>query len=163
MKKMKLLLVLIVSSCTITKDMSFINKVLNDFNRYSYFLVIEVKTTKNKDSYIIQNHNLFNYLQNTDKVSKEDYIKIMRDKLANKMPLTIDNPTSNFIKISDNENVKINAKKGLTLFIETYFDNRIVLKENVTEAEKIAIIQQLFEWKVPCKIDDETGYLIISK
>ena len=160
---MKLLIILIVSSCVGTMDISFINKVLNDFDKYSYFLVIEVKTLKTTESYIIQNHNLFNYLKNTKKISKENYINIMKDKLTKKTPLIIDNPNSNFIKISKNENVESNAKKGLAEFIKTYFDNEKVLKENIVEVEKIAIIQKLFEWKVPCKIDDETGYLIISK
>lgn len=161
---MKLLLALILSSCTMNKDTLFYDKVTNDFDRYSYFLSIQLQSSNGKDKFIIENDDLYNYLQQSQNIEKVQYKKVIKDKLINRLPLEIsNNPTSNFIKVPEIESVNANAKKGIDEFIKIYFENEKVLKDGVTDNERTAIIQKLFEWEIASKIDDETGYLVLSR
>lgn len=59
--------------------------------------------------------------------------------------------------------VEANAKKGADEFIKIYFDNGKTLKDGIIVDERTAIIQKLFEWEISSKIDDETGYLVMSR
>jgi hypothetical protein len=96
-------------------------------------------------------------------IDKKQYIKKIKEQLIKKSSIAINNPNSNFIKVPDIPGVKVNAKKGVDEFIKIYFNNGKTLKDGITDDERIAIIQKLFEWKIATKIDDETGYLIISR
>jgi hypothetical protein len=146
------------------KDTLFYDKVTNDFDRYSYFLSIQLQSSNGKGRFIIENDDLYNYLQQSRKIDKEQYKKMIKDKLMNRLPLEINNnPTSNFIKIPEIESVNASTKKGIDEFIEIYFENEKVLKDGVTDNERTVIIQKLFEWGIMSKIDDETGYLILSR
>lgn len=163
---MKIILALILSSCTMNKDTSFYQKVINDFDRYSYFISIEVHSEKYNGKFIIENDDLYSYLQQTQKIDREKYKAIIKEKLINHSSLELSNSTqsqSNFIKVPEIESVNANAKKGTDEFIKIYFDNGKVLKDGITDDERTAVIQKLFEWEVASKIDDETGYLILNK
>ncbi len=159
---MKLIMLLILNSCMVNKGIQkpFIDRVTNDFERYSYFLSIKVGE---KVSYIIENDDLYYYVQNIKSIGKEQYQKEIKVKLINGGSFEINNPNSNFIKVPNIPSVVANAKKGADEFIKVYFDNGKVLKDGVTDDERTVIIQKRFEWEIASKIDDETGYLVISR
>lgn len=105
----------------------------------------------------------FYYLQKQNAVDKEQYQKEIKEKLIKGSSIDILNPNSSFIKVPNVPSIETNVKKGIDEFIKTYFDNDKTLKDGITDDERTAIIQKLFEWKVASKIDDETGYLVISR
>jgi len=160
--KMKFILIILLSSC-MQNNSIFYDKVLDDFDGYSWFLRIEVKSPFYSGEVIIENAELFYCLNQEKKIDKEQYKKILREKLENHLPIDIGSTTMcSFIKVPEIESVNTNAKKGIDEFIKTYFDGK-VLKDGVTDDERTVIIQKLFEWEVASKIDDETGYLILNR
>lgn len=138
----------------------FYHKITNDFRDNSYFILIKLK---NNRKYVIENDDLFLYYWRTKKYSREQYIKEIKSMLSEHAVVEIDKITSSFIKAPNLRIVNSYAKKGIDKFIDTYFDNRKTLKNGITDDERIAIIQKLFEWKIASYIDDETGYLVLSK
>jgi len=161
--KMKVLLLTILLSCTQTGNM-FLNKVLHNFDRYSYFVAINVKSTSYNGLVIIENDDLFYYFEQTQGTTKDKYKESMATKLLNNEVLDIqdaDFERWNFIKVRPIGSVTKNAQKGIDDFTKIYFDGR-VLKDGITDDEQTAIINQLFEWEIASHIDDETGYLITS-
>lgn len=68
-----------------------------------------------------------------------------------------------FIKVKESQKIKSNFKKGLKRFIEIYFNDDLIEKGNTNEEERAFIIKILFENKISCYIDDETGLLILNK
>lgn len=158
------LLVLLMLAGSMNTDSSFIHKVLNDFSLSSNFLLL--KTADNK-KVIITNSDFYYYYHATKNINKEeDYIRIAGNILLNDSTLSINDTqfsTFDFIKVVENESVNNNAKKGFDEFVKIYFLRGKVLRTGITDEERTAIIQKLFEWGIPTKIDDETGYLIISQ
>ncbi|MFV0587799.1 MAG: hypothetical protein ACK5NR_11285 [Bacteroides reticulotermitis] len=159
---MKLFFLLLLNSYMVSKGTqgAFIDKVLTDFERYSYYISFPMT---NGERYIIENDDFFYYLQKQNAVDKEQYQKEIKEKLIKGSSIDILNPNSNFIKVPNVPSIETNVKKGIDEFIKTYFDNDKTLKDGITDDERTAIIQKLFEWKVASKIDDETGYLVISR
>jgi hypothetical protein len=66
-----------------------------------------------------------------------------------------------FIKVPLMENVLRIAEKGTDNFVANYF-NGIVMNIGISEKEQNAVIDQLFYWEIPAKIDKLTGNLIIG-
>lgn len=159
---MKLFFLFLLSSCTIgkTTQSSFIDKVLNDFNKYSHFVSIK---SIDSNIYVVENDDLYYFLKEKKSFSKKRYRKEIRSKLIAQSSIDIVSPNEDFIKVMNLPSVSDNAKKGIDDFIEIYFDNKKTLKDGITDNERATIINQLFIWKIACKIDDETGYLMISK
>jgi len=159
---MKLFFLLLLNSCMVSKGTqnTFIDKVLTDFERYSYYVSFSMT---NGERYIIENDDLFYYLQKQNTFSREQYKKEIKEKLINGSSIEIKNLNSNFIKVSNVPSVEANAEKGLDEFIKIYFDNSKTLKDGIADDERTAIIQKLFKWEIASKIDDETGYLVISR
>ena len=149
-------------SCMAMKNSkhNFFDKIINDFRDDSYFIVIK---NNDKINYIVENDDLYYYLQKQNTIDKEQYKKEVKAKLINGNVFEIVNPNSNFIKVPNVPSVVANAKKGADEFNKIYFDNGKTLKDGITDDERTAIIQKLFEWEIASKIDDETGYLVISK
>ncbi|MBI3141718.1 MAG: hypothetical protein HYZ16_02700, partial [Bacteroidetes bacterium] len=161
---MKLLLFAILFSCT-QKDTMFLDKVLNDFDRYSYFVAVELESTDYKGRVIIENDDLYYYFEQSQSLNRSAYKDMMFNKLRSDEPLDIESADLerwNFYKIPSIPSVVQTAEKGVEEFIKTYFDGR-VLKDGITDDERTVIIAKLYEWEIPSKIDDETGYLVISR
>jgi hypothetical protein len=162
--EMKLLLMMLLSSC-MHNDSVFYDKITDDFDRNSWFISIELKSSDYNGKVIIENDDLFYYFNQTEKVDKEQYKKLIKERLESNSSIISgkeDLVKFNFTKVPIIESVNKNAKKGLDKFIQIYFDGK-VLKDGIADYERTAIIQKLFEWKIPTKIDDETGYLILSR
>ena len=160
---MKLLFIMLFSF-GLVQDMSFPEKILNDFDRNSRFVCINIKSLEYNGLVIIENDDLFFFLNQTQHFDKTKYKSFVKMKLEKKIFIDIGNVDLkkwNFFKLNSSQKVDKNAKKGIAKFIKIYFNNN-VLKDGVTDNERIAIIRILFNNKISSYIDDETGYLIIG-
>lgn len=154
----------IISSLVICLSTSFINEVTQCFGNKSYYISIMIKLPSDKvpKKYIVQNDNLFGHLIKQLKLnSTEDYLLFIRKKLYRNKTLKLNHLTEDFREVIPSKEFVDNVKKGKEHFIQTYFDDRGVLKNNINYDEEAAIINQLFQWEIPCLNDDESGVLCI--
>ena len=107
---------------------------------YLLFLITQNKWTKTfYEKTILEN------------LTKNNCIKIKARKLPD-----------NFVRVTNSSAINKTAEKGVNSFIDTYFKDN-VLKESVGDENRAAIICKLFDWKIGCKIDDESGYLVLIR
>jgi hypothetical protein len=162
---MGFLFLLLFTSC-MNQHTTFLDKVLNDFNpRHSWFLVIDVKSSHYNGPVVIENAQLFWFYNQTKKLNEKEYQAFAKEKLKTNAPFDIGSANLSqwdFLKAPEINSVNQNARKGVDGFIKTYFDDYMI-KAGVSENEKRAIIRKLFEWKIACVTDDESGYLVISR
>jgi len=161
---MNILMTILLCSCMHNTPM-FYNKLLDNVDGNTYFITIKVKSIEFNGKVVVENSDLFYYFSQIKKINKSDYKKMIIRSLERNSSIEIGNADLvrwNLIKVPLINNVDLNAKKGLEQFIKIYFNGN-VLKDGITDEERTVIIQKLFEWKILTKIDDETGYLFISK
>lgn len=141
----------------------FCQKVVSDFSANSNFLILCIDDTNEKIA--IENDDLFVCMNRNKKISKKKYKYKVCKILKHQGLITsrdICNEEDFVYKVLYNEQVEINAKHGKDKFIEFYF-NDFVLKGGISQDEKFAVVSQLFEWEIPCYIDDESGMLLMAK
>jgi hypothetical protein len=151
------------TGCT-KSDTTFYDKVLNDFDTNSYFIALDIKSSSYKGRVIIENKNLYNFLYKTKGLDKEKYKSLVKRILVHHKVVKINNRDISawkFIKISELGNVIHVANQGENRFIAHYFDGTM-LKYGIKENEQNAIINQLFYWHIPSKIDKNMRVLIIG-
>lgn len=162
--KFFIVLFFLIQSCNIGTQ-KFITKVISDFDRYSFFVALEIKSPEYNGKVVIENDDLYNYYNKTQDVDKKTYQEIAYRMLQTKTTLTInkeDLTRFNFLIVPNDKSVIENAHRGVEHFVATYFNGR-VLKDNISDNELYVIIYQLYNFKIASKIDDETGYLVIDK
>ena len=145
---------------------SFIEKTTADFNSNSNFLVLDIKSKNYNGLTIIENDDLFTYYQITQNKNKQEYKLLVQEILTKKNYLEINEESIEkwgFIKVKVSQKIKSKLKKGLKRFIKIYFNDDLIEKGNTDEEERAFIIKILFENKISCYIDDETGLLILNK
>ena len=156
-------MIFIIISCK-NPNSPFYNKVLNDFDTTSYFIAVDVKSPFYKGRTIIENNNLYLYLHKTKGFDKVKYTYFMKRTLSHHRVLKIsdkDIVDLKFIKVTELEDVIHTATSGRDNFVANYF-NGTVLNSGISDIEQNAIIDQLFYWEIPVKIDKLTGELIIG-
>jgi hypothetical protein len=161
---MKLLFILI-SCLFLVQNKSFYEKVLNDFESNSRFIMINVKSSEYNGPVIIENDKFFYFLNQKQHLNENEYKLFVEKKLQGN--LTFNLGTTNlgkwdFIKMPKIKKVENNAKKGIEKIIKLYFDSNKVLKEGISDDERAVIIMILFKHQLSSYIDDETGYLVIG-
>jgi hypothetical protein len=152
-----------ITSCT-KVDTTFYNKVLNNFDSTSYFVALNVKSTSYKGRVIIENNNLYKFLHLEKGFSVKKYQSYMIRIMAHNRYLRIDDKDIekwNFIKVPEIENVILIANRGRDKFVEYYF-NGFMLNYGIPDEERNAVINQLFYWAIPARIDKITGVLMIG-
>lgn len=155
---MKILIVFLLTYCPIDTNL-LIERVINDFDLHSCFLSFKIKN----NTYIIENDDLYyQYFYIEKKYNKRHYKRKIRKVFKKNSVLDIDTIIPNFIQVPHIESVENNANKGVDEFIKIYFNGNVIKKE-VTSDEEIVIIQKLFEWKIACKRDCETGVIYFSE
>ena len=161
------LLILILNnpftSCT-NANSPFYNQVLNDFDTTSYFIAVDIKSPFYKGRTIIENNNLYLFLNKTKGFHKQKYVSYMERTLTHHRALKVtdkDIIVWKFIKVSEVESVIHISDRGRDNFVANYF-NGTVLIPGCTEKEQNAVINQLFYWEIPAKIGKLTGELIIE-
>jgi len=143
----------------------FYNKLLDDVEGHTYFMTIKIKSIGFIGKIVVENSDLFYYFNQVKKTNRSEYKKMIIRSLERNASIEIGNADLvrwNFLKVPLVNSVNLNVEKGVEQFIKIYFNGN-VLKDGITDEERTAIIQKLFEWKILTKIDDETGYLFISK
>jgi len=156
-------MIFIILSCK-NPNSPFYNKVLNDFDTTSYFIAVDIKSPFYKGRTIIENNNLYMYLHKTKGFDKVKYIYFMKRTLRYHRVLKIsdkDIVAWKFKKVTELEGVIHIATSGRDNFVANYF-NGTVLNSGISDIEQNAIIDQLFYWEIPVKIDKLTGELIIG-
>ena len=156
-------MIFIIMSCK-NPNSPFYNKVLNDFDTTSYFIAVDIKSPFYKGRTIIENNNLYQYLHKTKGFYKGKYIYFLKRTLRHHRALKItdkDIVVWKFIKVTELESVMHIADRGRDNFVANYF-NGTVLNSVITDVEQNAVINQLFYWGIPAKIDKLTGELIIG-
>ncbi|WP_300663727.1 hypothetical protein [Fluviicola sp.] len=154
----------IISLAIIHLSNPFINEVTQSFGHKSYYISIMIMLPKDKvpKKYVVQNDKLFGHLIKQLKLnSTEEYLSVIREKLSRNKPLKLTQLDEGFREVIQSKELIDNAKKGKEHFIQTYFDEKGVIKSNNYEAAA-AIIDQLFQWEIPCRNDDESGVLYIK-
>ena len=158
-----ILIIILFTGCSHDNSL-FYNKILNDNDTNSYFVAIDIKCPSYKGLALIENNNLYLLLHKIKGLNKEEYKSFMRKKLVHHRTLRIRSKSFeilNFIKVNEQEKVIQFANQGEEVFIAHYF-NGTMLKYGVPVMEQYAIINQLFYWEIPAKIDKISGELIIG-
>jgi hypothetical protein len=151
------------TACT-NMNLTFYDKVLNDFDSSSYFIALDIKSPTYKGRVIIVNNNLYQFLNKTKGFDKNRYISFMKRILAHHKALKTEEKDIifwKFIKVPEIESVLQIANQGKDNFVAYYF-NGVVLNYGITENEQNAIINQLFYWEYPARFDKLTDNLIIG-
>ena len=157
-------LLLLIQSCTMGND-KFIKKVISDFDRYSFFVSIAVESPEYSGKAIIENNDLYRYYNQTQNIDKKKYQDVIYKILRTKLTLNVKNEDFtqfNFLIVPNDTTVIANAQKGVDNFLKTYFKER-VLRDEITDNERYAIISQLYDFNIASKIDCETGYIVLYK
>lgn len=147
------------------QDAPFYNKVLGDYRRNSYFVAVGVQSDEYTGLTIIENDNLYYLFNRIKGYDKEKYKAFMKEQLLNKINLDLHGVNlkkSGFFKVATITSVEEQASKGLEKFIGQYFRGKVI-RGGIGAAERNAVISKLFEFGVAAYIDDETGYLAISR
>lgn len=157
-------LIIMLFSCILLQS-TFQDKILNDFDSNSRFLVVKVKSSKYNGSVIIENDNLYVFLNQRYSLDKNQYVTFVKKVLNNNLSIKIndnDFKKYDFYKLKASNEVDKNFKKGIHKFVNIYFNNGKVLKDNISDDVKDSIIEKLFISKISVYIDDESGYLVIG-
>lgn len=164
---MNLLIYLIITSssfaCNQRGDEGFFNKVTSDFSRNSYFIV--VKAENKGVEYLIDNDDLFYFFHQTKGFDKASYQKYILPILQFNKSITIsdtDISKFGFVKLTRNEYIQAESVKGRDFFTKRFFKGKI-LKDGLSVDERNNIVQVLYKWQIAARIDDESGYLTMSK
>jgi hypothetical protein len=137
---------------------------LNDFDTCSYFIALDIKSPSYKGRTIIENNNLYMYLHLARGFDKSKYLYYMKSTLRHHRALKIEDKDFTawkFKKVYELESVIQIADRGSDNFVANYFNGRL-LNYGLTEKEQNAVINQLFYWEIPAKIDKLTGDIIIG-
>jgi hypothetical protein len=146
------------------EDSTFYDKVLNDFDTNSYYVAIDIRCPSYKGRVLFENNDLYLLLHKTKGLDKEEYKSFMKRILIHHRILKIRSAPSevlNLIKVAEQASVDVFANEGQNKFIARYFNGR-VLNDEVPMIERYAIINQLFFWDIPSKIEKYSGKLIIG-
>lgn len=152
-----------VFSCS-EKDNSFFDKVLNDFGKHSDFIALDIKSHQYRGRVIIQNNDLFTLLNNAKGWDKAVYKSKIEKIIIHRRTLNIGNTDllkAKFLKVKEINKVSLSASKGINSFLNEYFSGK-VFNYSVAEDEMYSVINQLFYWNIPVKLDDISGQLLLD-
>ncbi|MGB7067861.1 MAG: hypothetical protein WBD22_00010 [Pyrinomonadaceae bacterium] len=169
--------------------------------RDCYFLSIDVASEKYSGNVVIENDDLFGFLNKTRGLDKTQYKEFAKDLLVNKKKLVLDKSNvesdGTFLKIkgvSEHEFRVVNeipdieavSAQGCVAFVKHYFpaesieaavapvsedcrefirrqNDDLLMKSGLSTMERSVVINKLFEWEIPTRMDDYSGSLTIRK
>ncbi|MBS1778909.1 MAG: hypothetical protein JST70_06265 [Bacteroidetes bacterium] len=169
MKKMLLFLaVLLVCKSTIAQkfneNQDFYSLVLSDFGMHTFYVSLDIRSQTYSGRVVVPNDHLYDVLQNKNNYSEKRYISILEPILKNHSILDLGEIDLNyygFLVVRKNEKVSEDKQ----YFFSRYFNmtNGVYVIKDSANKMKASIVNKLFEWKIPCKTDDESGYLYVLK
>ena len=166
---LKAFLFLSIAVSSINSGESFFDHLVSDHGPHSYYLVINFDSPDYQGKATIENHLLFHFLYRTQgRLPEAKYESFAKDLLVNKSWLktkTINLQRWGFRKVTRITAVDDVAAKGKEEFLKYYFAGKAgrVIKEGVSDDEKVAIIERLFAWQIATSHDDETGLLFFTE
>ncbi len=154
-----------MGSCSQRDNSEFVNKIANDFSRNSYFIVLNVKMPKEEVTSIIENDDLYYFFHKTrgynESKYKKDIIHIIRE--SKKLNITETYFFNfGFIRINNQSKIYDEIKKGKDFIIGKYFRNHVII-DGLSDEDRGVLIKFLFDWGIASRIDDETGYLVLTR
>ena len=161
---MIVVIVSILYSCTMAND-TFYTKILNDFTDNSYYIKVPCKIGEVKSECLVENDDFYSFINQSRNLDKDGYKKFVLDLLKQNKVLEIsgsDYVKHDFIEVKKDPSIDADVKKGKDFFLNKYFKNRVII-DDVTDEKRNYIIKVLYDWQIASKIDDETGYLVVSK
>ena len=162
---LSLCLLTTIVSCGQKKDKMFLDKVLNDYSRDSYFVVLKTKTANRTATSLIDNDDLYFYFHEKKGFDKKAYKEFMTSFLNQVKVLELsksDYDKYGFNEVRKDQSIDADVSKGKDFFLNKYFKNQVII-DGFTREKKTYIIKVLYDWEVATKIDDESGYLVMSK
>ena len=160
MKKI-LLLVCTLLSCSTKKNDPFIQKVLTDVSKQSYFLALDVSVKSKKQRIIIKNSDFVNYFEEKYNNSKEGYISFAENIIHERKSISLNDDELNkfhFIKVNCQN---IENEKFKTLYDRYVGKNNVLNKSNAQLND--CLIYLFFKNSIASRIDDESGYIVVEK
>lgn len=126
---------------------------LNDFKKSSCLIILKIVNNKHENLAIIENDNFFVYLSLKQNINKQNYYENAKSIIENK----------DLIELNDEEikkfNFQIISKPKKLERIKCYFNENKVQKKRISDSKRLNLIYTLISLKIPCRFDDETGYL----
>lgn len=152
-------------SCGQKKDKMFLDKVLNDYSRDSYFVVLKTKTANRTATSLIDNDDLYFYFYEKKGFDRKAYKDFMTSFINQPKVLELskgDYEKYGFNEVRKDQYIDVDVSKGKDFFLNKYFKNQVIV-DSITREKRNYIIKVLYDWQVATKIDDESGYLIMSR
>jgi hypothetical protein len=163
--KIHILFFIFLFNYSFSQVCDFSNKVTSNFVGEGYYLSLNIETKSYKGPIVIENNNLYYYLNKKKKYTQKKYKKILKNILDNNLFLVVDEDIFSefqFIKVILNKKIESDFQKGKDIFLQTYF-NKNVSRKGIPRNEQLVIIQKLFELKITCYTDDESGAIVFEE
>jgi hypothetical protein len=144
---------------------TFLNKILSDYSRNSFYISVEAINQNKSFPVIINNEDLFSYFNKTKGLNKEQYTKYIKSAINDNKTISLTSSNISkygFIKIKPRSEIDKEAKNGVTVILNKYFKNK-VLVDGISASDRSYLIYLLFKWEIATKVDEESGYLIYEK
>jgi hypothetical protein len=149
------------ASCSQKKDNPFVEKIIGDYSRNSYFVLIGIKSSTATSMYLIENDDLFYYYHQQKGYNEKQYQEFIKPLLSEEKSIMVSSDDIKKYGFTAITSAKLEEemKKDKSYLLQKYFANH-VLKDGISIEERNVIIAVLFNWKIASRIDDESGYLI---
>ena len=143
----------------------FYTSILEDLKPHSYFIVFNAKIDNSVKLIAVENDDFWYYVITKEGISKSDYVDTMKPILEGKTPFlfkTDPGKTLNYQIVNTHSKIDSLLQVGPKALVNSFFNKFGVARGDIEDDIKPYLIAELFERKIACKIDDETGLLFIQ-
>ena len=158
-KVMTLFVALVFCGCKDNvENAGFINKILNDRSRHGMF--IEVKNKATQKIYMVENTDCYLYFSDKNGWGHNEYKKNMLDSYLHNGCFLINENRIPDYWVEVHGRYRFYGEKKL---VNKFFDKNGAFKKGFSNNEKYEIIQRLFHLEIACRVDCESGIIVICK
>lgn len=158
------LVILIILPIYFLFQQDFYAKVVNDLKRYGPFIAVPVKTKKYRGTMVTENNDLYVHYLVKRRWTSGQYVPYMHLKVVNRdtiqLPDEYIDEGEGYITPALEVDSSMSVDKITDLYFFTPAGTKI-FKEGISHAEQRKVVRWLFEHKVECRTDDETGLIYI--
>ncbi|AEV99378.1 hypothetical protein A4D02_34245 [Niastella koreensis] len=142
----------------------FFTKVLNDNGRYGAFLALKVKSKSFTGTVVTENFCLYRYYNETHGWQKNEYVNFLRERLNADDTIRLDDQYIKSGHCFFTSEIKVDSLSANEI-VKLYFTpgEISVMRSGITFNDRNRIVRKLFENKVACRTDDETGAVVLVK
>ncbi len=140
---------------------------VNDYQRHSYFISLQVKTDSAVVRCLVRAGYLFLHFKDQQGLNEKEYATLAKSIIRKDSILTLsanDRKRFNFIMLYGCDEITQEVKKDTDYILEKYFDKKddwFVFKGAATQETKYGIIDALFRRHVIVTTGDEGGSLMV--